>query len=96
MKALKDLTPEECIKIASIVEPDVEWKFIRSVIKWDGFDLVEKDNLDPLKAKHIFQIDYSSDKKLKNKPRFRIYDEHLFEYGVGPKMALILSYLQSI
>lgn len=96
MKALKDLTPAECVKIASIVEPDVEWKFIQSTSKWNGFDLVEKDCQNPIKAKHIFQIDYRAAEEIKDQPRFRIYDENLFEYGVGSKMTSILDYLNTI
>lgn len=93
MRTLKDLTQEECIKIASIAEPNVEWKFIQSSDKWDGFDLVEKDCRNEDIAKYIFQIDYRSNEELKSNPRFRIY-EYLHEYYVN--IEPIMKYLISI
>ena len=70
MRTLKDLTQEECIKIASIANPDVEWKFVQSSSKWDGFDLVEKDCDNENIAKYIFQIDYRSIEELKSEPYY--------------------------
>ena len=93
MRTLKDLTQDECIKIASMTEPNVEWKFIQSSDKWDGFDLVEKDCEPENIAKYIFQIDYRSDEELKSKPRFRIYED-LLEYSVN--IEAIMNYLMSI
>ena len=93
MRTIKDLTQEECIKIASIAEPNVEWKFIQSSDKWDGFDLVEKDWEHENVAKYIFQIDYRSTEELKSKPRFRIYED-LHEYSVN--IEAIIEYLTSI
>ena len=93
MRTLKDLTQDECIKIASISEPNIEWKFIQSSDKWDGFDLVEKDCENGNIAKYIFQIDYRSDEEIKSKPRFRIYED-LHEYSVN--IEAILGYLMSI
>lgn len=93
MRTLKDLTQDECMKIASLAEPNVEWRFIQSSDKWDGFDLVEKDCEDETKSKYIFQIDYRSNEKLKLKSRFRIYKD-LFEYSVN--IETILNYLMSI
>jgi hypothetical protein len=79
MKKLKDLTPEECVQIASIAEPDVEWKFVRSVCKWDGFDLIEKECKNENISKYIFQIDYRSDEELGSVSRFRFYEDlHLY------------------
>ena len=93
MKTLKDLTQDECIKIASIAEPNVEWRFIQSSDKWDGFDLVEKDCENETIAKYIFQIDYRLDEEIKSKPRFRIY-KNLHEYSVN--IEAIIKYLMSI
>jgi hypothetical protein len=58
MKSLKDLTPEQCIKIASIAEPNINWKFIVSKDKWDGFDLIGDSDNENDYCKYIFQIDY--------------------------------------
>lgn len=93
MRTLKDLTQEECIKIASIAKPDVEWKFVQSSDKWDGFDLVEKDCENENIAKYIFQIDYRSSEELKSKTRFRIYED-LHECPVN--IEAIINYLLSI
>lgn len=93
MRTLKDLTQEECIKIASIAEPDVEWKFIQSSNKWDGFDLIEKDCEQENISKYVFQIDYRSDGIIKSKSRFRLYED-LHEYPVDNNK--ILEYLTSI
>lgn len=93
MRTLKDLTQDECIKIASIAEPNVEWKLVQCSYKWDGFDLVEKDCEHQNIAKYIFQIDYRLNEELTSKPRFRIY-ENLHEYSVN--IEGILEYLMSI
>ena len=93
MRTLKDLTEDECIKIASISEPNVEWKFVQSSYKWNGFDLIEKNREYGTIAKYIFQIDYNSDEELKSKPRFRIY-ENLQEHSVN--IEVIMEYLKSI
>ena len=93
MRTLKDLTQEECIKIASIAEPNVEWKFTQSSDKWNGFDLVENDCENESIAKYIFQIDYRSNEELKSKPRFRFYED-LYEYSVN--IEAIIEYLMSI
>ena len=93
MRTLKDLTQNECIKIATISEPNVEWKFVQSSDKWDGFDLVENDCENENIAKYIFQIDYRSNEELKSKPRFRIYKD-LQEYLVN--IETITEYLMSI
>ena len=93
MRTLKELTQDECIKIASLAEPNVEWKYVQSSDKWDGFDLVEKDCHNENIAKFIFQIDYRSDEEIKSKSRFRIYED-LHEYT--PNLEAILNYLMSI
>ena len=93
MRTLKDLTQEECIKIASLGQPDVDWKFVQSSDKWNGFDLVEQDCENDSVAKYIFQIDYRSDEEIKSKSRFRFYED-LHEYT--PNLEAILIYLMTI
>jgi hypothetical protein len=93
MRTLKDLTQDECIKIASLGEPDVEWKFTQSSDQWDGFDLVEKDCGNEQIAKYIFQIDYRSNEVIKSQHRFRVYED-LHEYT--PNLEAILNYLKTI
>ena len=43
MRNLKDLTQDECIEIAKIINPNVNWKFVVSEYTWDGFDLVDAE-----------------------------------------------------
>ena len=74
MKALKDLTTEQCVTIASMIEPGVDWVLVQSKKAWNGFDLVEKEfENDQTNAKYIFQIDYSESEYLTEKVRFRLY-----------------------
>lgn len=53
MKNLKNLTTSQCIDIARIVNPFVDWKIIIPEHKWDGIDLRGGD--------FIFQIDLRED-----------------------------------
>jgi hypothetical protein len=95
MKNLKDLTPQECIKIASIVEPNVDWKIIQSKYVWDGFDLIEKGDDESI-SKYIFQIDYRSDEMVGSKSRFRFYKD-LYQYNIDDtEMKQILIYLETL
>lgn len=72
MKNLKDLTPEECILIAKILVPDVNWKLILSKNKWDGFDLIDESKTEET-SEVILQIDYRDVSLLNRKDRFRFY-----------------------
>jgi hypothetical protein len=91
MKNLKNLTIEECIKIASIVEP-IKWEFYKSPEKWDGFDLTGKDYVNG--NKYIFQIDYRPN--IPKEKRFRIYI-NLYQYPIdNKKIKKILSFLEAI
>ena len=72
MKNLKDLTPEECIEIAKILVPEVNWNLIQSKNKWDGFDLIDENESEET-SKVIFQIDYRDESLLNGKDRFRFY-----------------------
>jgi hypothetical protein len=46
MKNLKDLTQEECVKIAQIINPKIDWEFYISKHRWNGFDIIEKSEMD--------------------------------------------------
>jgi hypothetical protein len=93
MKNLKNLTPEQCIEIATIVKPDVEWKFIKSSNEWEGFDLIEKSDDESGICNFIFQIEYSN-KDIKLSQRFRLYID-LYEYPLSEeKLEKIVNYLE--
>jgi len=89
IQKLKDLTPQQCIEIASIVRQKVSWKFVEAKENYYyGFDLIE-EGVDTYKAKYVFQIDWRDyDEMLKvpigMKPtsRFRIY-KHLRELPIN-------------
>ncbi len=97
MKNLKDLTKEECIKIACIAFPTINWKFIQSKEIWDGFDLIDiESNENEYPAYYIFQIDYRAEKELNSKSRFRFYQD-LNEYTIdGKKIEEILNYISTL
>lgn len=79
---LKNLTPEQCIEIASIAEPTKKWKLIQSKHIWDGFDLIEDaDGIDETNSKYVFQIDFRDELELDGKERFRLY-KNLEEYPI--------------
>lgn len=83
-KKLKKLTPEQCIAIAVIVDPTIQWKLIQSKNKWNGFDLIGKDESEDGKCENIVQIDYSKDTK--GKSRIRLYKgDGLEEYNLTEK-----------
>lgn len=93
IRGLKDLTPEECVKVASIAVPDIEWQFHQSTEKWDGFDLTEKHWAGKILAKYVFQIDYRSEEKLKGELMFRFY-VNLIQQPIN--IVPIIKYLDSI
>jgi len=96
MKNLKDLTPEECIKIATIAEPNVEWKFIQSENKWNGFDLIGVDDNENDICKNIFQIVYNDVVEFGKESRFRIYVD-LCEFPIDDdKLDEINNYLKTL
>ena len=70
---LKSLTPQQCVKIATIAELNIVWKFIKSSNKWDEFDLIEQTCNIESEANSIFQIDYRSESSIGSLPRLRIY-----------------------
>ena len=89
MRKLKDLTQDECIEIAKIINPDVNWEFILPDIVWNGFDLVDKISYD----KNNVQISYDdTDNHI-----FREFDEKLCEVRIPDRTVYkIILYLQSI
>lgn len=90
MRNLKDLTQDECIEIAKIINPNVNWKFIIPKSTWDGFDLVdtESENFNT-----IVQIGYFPD----NKTLFQQFDANLYEINISDRTVYkIILYLQSI
>jgi len=95
MKNLKDLNKQQCVKIASIAEPQIEWELVFEESKWEGFDLIDKGSK-PRYAKYIFQIDYRSEKELMSKPRFRFYED-LHEFDIPKeKIAMIERYISKL
>lgn len=88
---LKNLTPEQCVKIAQIGAGDMNWKFIKSAYPWDGHDLIPVDKEEG-KPSFLFQIDYRENV---HSSLFRFYDkmgnesnsENIFE---------IIDYINSI
>ena len=58
---IKSLTPEQCVAISSLAVPNVNWKFTASVNTWNGFDLIEPNDIGESLFSHIFQIDYRDD-----------------------------------
>lgn len=78
MRKFKSLTKDECIKIASLLAPNINWEFHQSDNEWDGFDLV--CGFDGAVFEKIFQIDYSKDVEFEN--RFRYY-ENLWEHKIN-------------
>ena len=53
----RKLTEKECIQIAKMAIPGVDWVVIRPKSAWNGYDLIEK-GVEPIEARHIFQITY--------------------------------------
>ena len=41
MRNLKNLTPEQCVDIAKIIDPTVEWSF-KKYEDWEGYDVIGK------------------------------------------------------
>ena len=92
MRNLSELTPEECVKIATIAFPEVKWSVVQPENKWTGFDLVSSENGEDEIEKYIFQISYGSG----DKPRFAFF-ENLWEYPVSvSEIEAINIYLKSI
>ncbi|MFW5847888.1 MAG: hypothetical protein ACOCVF_03130 [bacterium] len=94
MRTLKNLTRDECVNIATIANPEINWVFIEcpTEYEWNGFDLVDKDSEHSRFREFIFQIDYSEN--IKQEFRFRLY-KNLEEYRVT-NLEEIVEYLKSI
>lgn len=90
MRNLKDLTQDECIEIAKIINPDVNWKIIIPEHTWDGFDLVDAES-NTIPHNNIVQICYNSNEL------FREFDSELYEINISDRTVYkIILYLQSI
>lgn len=88
-RGLKDLTQDECIEIAKIINPNVNWKFIPA--KWDGFNLVDVESPNG-EHKNIVQISYNTVKAI-----FREFDADLYEINISDRTVYkIILYLQFI
>jgi hypothetical protein len=92
---LESLTPDQCVEIAKLLVPDVDWVFLPCDRHphWSGFDLVDKESEFATESpffQHCFQIDYSDT----DKQRFRYYDEGCNEYHLDASPAY--DYLRSL
>jgi len=86
---IQNLTAEQCIHIAKIAEPTIDWNFVENQPnKWDGFDLLGEKQEDG-SYDGIFQISFSG--------HFSFFDEGLNEYKVsGQEKQQIIKYLESL
>lgn len=91
VQKLKDLSPQQCVKIASIVKPNINWKFVETEEAKFGFDLVDAES-DEKFPKYIFQIDWRDDEEMlktplgiKPKSRFRLY-RNLHECSINKEL----------
>lgn len=91
---LRNLTVEQCLKIAEMAYPDINWIFYSSrKHPWDGHDLIDKNSQESDWIEYIFQIDYRDEKELNGKSRFRFYKD-TFEYTVfEEKVQQIINYI---
>lgn len=97
MRNLKDLTQDECIEIAKIINPNVNWKFVVSEYTWDGFDLVDAESENLRYNNNIVQIDYSGKPYQTGHNIFREYDERLCGVHIPDSIVnKVILYLQSI
>ena len=96
MRNLSNLKPDECLMIASLVEPDKDWKLVESKFSWNGFDMIYISDIDGIHTSYIFQIDYRFNTEMSLKSRFRLYDG-IDEYPISNlQLGLITNYLDSI
>ena len=96
MRNLKDLTQDECIEIAKIINPNVNWKFIVSKSTWDGFDLVDVES-QIMPHKNFVQIGHSDNSFPNSNAIFREFDANLYEINISDRTVYkIILYLQSI
>lgn len=95
---LSKLSPDQCIEIAKLVEPSVNWVFYQSKENpWNGFDLVDKESIERLEREeegeflyeHIFQIDFENHS-------FRICEELNVWDVLGEKEVKIWKYISTL
>ena len=69
---LENLTDEQCVHIAKIAYPEIDWVVTRLIRNWKGRDLVEEaSKSESNKYKHNFQIDF---RESQEEIRFRYYN----------------------
>lgn len=66
---LKNLTPEQCIHIARLEQPEIHWKYVKSKYEWQGHDLIPQ-SIEEGDPSPVFQIDYRENPN----ELFRMYD----------------------
>lgn len=79
----KNLTDDQLLGIASIVDPGKTYKVVKDCPnKWEGYDLISEDNT-------IIQIDYVNNE-------ITYFDEGLFDYPVvGEKLEKVNNFLKT-
>ena len=95
IEILKNLTPQQCIDVAKISEPDIEWRFVsddEQKYPWSGHDLVTDSGDPELPHNNIFQIDYAENVEFEE--RFRVYED-LMQYK-AQNLEKIREYLEAL
>lgn len=83
MKTLSKLTKEQCLHIANLINPDINWRieYLPKDLQWNGVDIVES-TAEQKELNYIVQIDYRDEIELKGQNRIRYY-EYLEEVDIG-------------
>lgn len=72
---LKNLTPEQCVEIANLAVPNLNWEYTNKYEgTWDGFDLIVNEPDEDGFFEHIFQISFDGTLR---------YFHNLDEFSVG-------------
>jgi|LakMenEpi03Aug12_release.lakeMendotaPanAssembly.Ray.scaffolds.fasta_scaffold1145837_1 hypothetical protein len=80
IEKLTDLSEEECLMIAKVFQPDVEFIMFPTDITplhWSGWDMVSKET--DRKYQHIVQIDFS-ETQIPLSKRFCYFDVNFLAY----------------
>lgn len=74
LSIIKNLTEEQCVNLALFLYPNLKWEYEYSNNKWEGHDIIVKDeNSQPI---HFLQFNYNYDLPA-GEPRFVYYDKDL-------------------
>lgn len=90
MKQIKDLKPHNCVEIAKIVYPEIEWRYVVSDNKWNGHDLVG-DLIDSNFSEYndYFQIGFDGE--------YSYFDAGLNEYKIlGEEKLKVNNYIKNL